>query len=114
MEMENQMDQEVNRQRWEEGRQMNPSSLVHNLLHLLDYVIFDRQRFGSISDDSSKTNGIDGCFDMERLKNEILTEMKKEVNKMKQEIIEGLRIFIHNFQSCVTRQLVNKLRHVMS
>ena len=62
-----------------------------------------RRRFGSIADDldvakmngesSAATSGTGGVGvsqdQLDALKNEILQEMRREVNQMKQEIIEG-------------------------
>lgn len=50
-----------------------------------------RQRLGSVGDDNAKTNGFDP-FDMEKLKQEIMTDIRKEMTKMKQDIIEAIRI----------------------
>ena len=64
-----------------------------------------RRRFGSIADDldvakmngessaaSSGTGGVGVSQDqLDALKQDILQEMRKEVNQMKQEIIEGRR-----------------------
>jgi hypothetical protein len=38
-------------------------------------------------------NGIDH-FDIDRFKQEIMTEIRKEINKMKIDIIEGMYIFV--------------------
>jgi vacuolar-type H+-ATPase subunit H len=45
----------------------------------------------SVASSSIKTNGIPegASIDMETLKQEILREMRKEIGKMKQEIIDG-------------------------
>lgn len=54
-----------------------------------------RKRFGSSSEEQvPKTNGVpEGqnliCSDLETLKQDIIKEMKKEINKVKQEIIDG-------------------------
>ncbi|KAF8773039.1 Protein enabled like protein [Argiope bruennichi] len=51
-----------------------------------------RQRIGSIGDmDNLKTNGLDSC-DMDRLKQEILVEIRMEINKLKQDIIDAIRM----------------------
>jgi len=55
-----------------------------------------KKRFGSteIEQDSIKVNGIDGTAssgELEAVKQEILREMRKEVNKAKQEIIDVIR-----------------------
>lgn len=55
-----------------------------------------RKRFGSASEDTLlKVNGIaEGSFvnaqEMECFKNDILKEMRKELQKIKQEVIEGM------------------------
>lgn len=51
-----------------------------------------RQRFGSISgSEELKFNGTEGT-DLERLKTEILQEMRKEMQKMKLDIIEAIKM----------------------
>ncbi|GLG96868.1 Uncharacterized protein GBIM_03751 [Gryllus bimaculatus] len=53
-----------------------------------------RKRFGSTSEESPKVNGLPDttssapCSDFESLKQEILKEMRKEMGKMKQDIID--------------------------
>ena len=69
-----------------------------------------RRRFGSIADDLdvSKLNGDTGGGvgatpeQLEAMKQEILREMRKEVNQMKQDIIEGesFRSYVHSL--CTT------------
>ena len=39
----------------------------------------------------SAANGADGCFDLDSFKEDVIREMRLEMNKMKQEIIEGNR-----------------------
>ncbi|XP_054152970.1 protein enabled-like [Oppia nitens] len=50
-----------------------------------------RQRTGSVDSDPIKVNGIDG-LDVERFKNEIMGEIRKEFNKMKLEIIDAIKM----------------------
>lgn len=50
-----------------------------------------RLRTGSLDSDSTKMNGIDS-LDIERFKNDIMIEIRKEFNKMKTEIIDGLSL----------------------
>ena len=76
-----------------------------------------RRRFGSIADDldvakmngesstaSSGTGGVGGVSQdqLDSLKQDILQEMRKEVNQMKQEIIEGRR-------KCQRETITNRL-----
>lgn len=50
------------------------------------------QRIGSLGDtDVMKVNGVD-VLDMDKLKQEIMSEIRREVSKMKQEIIEAIKI----------------------
>lgn len=50
------------------------------------------QRIGSLGDtDVMKVNGVD-TLDMDKLKQEIMSEIRREVSKMKQEIIEAIKI----------------------
>ncbi|XP_015926754.1 protein enabled homolog isoform X2 [Parasteatoda tepidariorum] len=50
-----------------------------------------RQRIGSIGDmDNLKANGVEP-YDMERIKQEIMLEIRMEMNKLKQDIIETIR-----------------------
>ncbi|CAN8000522.1 unnamed protein product, partial [Ixodes hexagonus] len=47
------------------------------------------QRIGSLGDmENLKVNGVD-AFDVDKLKQEIMSEIRREVSKMKQDIIEG-------------------------
>lgn len=62
-----------------------------------------RMRTGSL-DDGVKINGVDH-IDVDRLKQEILSEIRKEMNKMKLDIIEGKRwtvgsLVFKNASSC--------------
>lgn len=60
-----------------------------------------RKRFGSASEETIlKVNGLSevsglslGPTELESLKNEIVKEVKKEISKMKQDIIDGKRQF---------------------
>ncbi len=66
-----------------------------------------RRRFGSTADeiDVTKVNGIAndgsasgaGAAEIEAMKQEILREMRKEMAKMKQDIIEGMFDFLSDF-----------------
>ncbi|XP_037575853.1 protein enabled isoform X2 [Dermacentor silvarum] len=50
------------------------------------------QRIGSLGDtDVMKVNGVD-VLDMDKLKQEIMSEIRREVSKMKQDIIEAIKI----------------------
>ncbi|XP_075722324.1 ENAH actin regulator enabled isoform X7 [Rhipicephalus microplus] len=50
------------------------------------------QRIGSLGDaDVMKVNGVD-LLDMDKLKQEIMSEIRREVSKMKQEIIEAIKV----------------------
>lgn len=50
------------------------------------------QRIGSLGDtDTMKVNGVDG-LDVDKLKQEILSEIRREVNKMKQDIIDAIKV----------------------
>lgn len=50
------------------------------------------QRIGSLGDvDAVKVNGVD-VLDVDKLKQEIMCEIRREVSKMKQEIIEAIKI----------------------
>lgn len=56
-----------------------------------------RKRFGSTSEDTApKVNGLPessgACSDLESLKQEILKEIRKEMGKMKQDIIDAIKI----------------------
>ncbi|KAK7864975.1 hypothetical protein R5R35_004949 [Gryllus longicercus] len=59
-----------------------------------------RKRFGSTSEESPKVNGLPDttssapCSDFESLKQEILKEMRKEMGKMKQDIIDAIKMEI--------------------
>ena len=60
-----------------------------------------RQRRSSInSKDKASSNGSADNVDFDRMKQEIMTEMRKEISKMKEEIIEG------KFHSGVTKQIL--------
>lgn len=49
-----------------------------------------RKQLGSSSEESlPKVNGDPGLSELEVFKQDILREMRKEINKMKQEIIDG-------------------------
>ncbi|CAN7975433.1 unnamed protein product [Ixodes persulcatus] len=50
------------------------------------------QRIGSLGDtEGLKVNGVD-AFDVDKLKQEIMTEIRREVSKMKQDIIEAIKV----------------------
>lgn len=59
-------------------------------LYLSSNTAFYRIKSGSLDNSSTQVNGIDS-LDVERLKNEIMIEIRKEFNKMKLEIIDGMR-----------------------
>lgn len=67
-------------------------------------VVLCRQRIGSIGDmDNLKSNGPDP-FDLDRLKQEIMVEIRMEINKLKQDIIDGklyFCVYIFNIGSTV-------------
>ncbi|XP_054714607.1 protein enabled homolog [Uloborus diversus] len=50
-----------------------------------------RQRIGSIGDMDNLKNGAD-AYDMDRFKQEIMVEIRMEINKLKQDIIDAMRI----------------------
>lgn len=53
------------------------------------FIFVSRQRIGSIGDmDNLKSNGTDP-YDLDRLKQEIMVEIRMEINKLKQDIIDG-------------------------
>lgn len=55
-----------------------------------DSPLGSRKRSGSTGEDSSnRTNGPESTMDFDLLKQELILEIRKEINKVKQEIIEG-------------------------
>jgi hypothetical protein len=62
--------------------------LIKFLFNVSNINFIFRLRTGSLDSETVKVNGIDH-LEIERFKQEIMTEIRKEFNKMKVDIIEG-------------------------
>ena len=62
-----------------------------------DSPLGNRKRSGSTGEDSNGRigNGTDITMDFDLLKQELVLEIRKEINRVKQEIIEGIMFFFH-------------------
>ena len=68
---------------------MNGNSSALSVPGSGDSPLGNRKRSGSTGEDSNRANGPDSSIDFDLLKQELVLEIRKEINKVKQEIIEG-------------------------
>lgn len=78
----------------------NLSMFFHKLIM---YLIFS---FRSDFENDGRNQIVVDVAEMDRMKQDIMSELKKEMNKMKQDIIDGLLYFRHYLFYCMAHNLL--------